>query len=45
MRVGAAHLPLGSFLQTFVDAGLRLERIEEPEEREYPIGLALRWRR
>jgi SAM-dependent methyltransferase len=45
IRVGAAHLPLGSFLQTFLDAGLRLERIEEPEEREYPIGLALRWRR
>jgi SAM-dependent methyltransferase len=45
IRVGAAHLPLGSFLQTFVDAGLRLERIEEPDEREYPFGLALRWRR
>lgn len=45
MRVGATHLPLGLFLQTFVDAGLRLERIEEPEEREYPFGLALRWRR
>jgi ubiquinone/menaquinone biosynthesis C-methylase UbiE len=45
VRVGATHLPLGLFLQTFVDAGLRLERIEEPEEREYPFGLALRWRR
>ena len=45
IRVGATHLPLGLFLQTFVDAGLRLERIEEPEEREYPFGLALRWRR
>lgn len=45
LRVGATHLPLGTFLQTFVGAGLRLERIEEPAEREYPIGLALRWRR
>jgi SAM-dependent methyltransferase len=44
-RVGATHLPLGLFLQTFLDAGLRLERIEEPEEREYPFALALRWRR
>ena len=45
IRVGAAHLPLGLFLQTFLDAGLRLERIEEPEEREYPFVLALLWRR
>ena len=45
IRVGATHLPLGLFLQTFLDAGLRLERIEEPAEREYPFGLGLRWRR
>jgi ubiquinone/menaquinone biosynthesis C-methylase UbiE len=45
IRVGAAHLPLGLFLQAFIDAGLQLERIEEPEEREYPYSLALRWRR
>jgi ubiquinone/menaquinone biosynthesis C-methylase UbiE len=45
IRVGATHLPLGLFLQTFLDAGFRLERIEEPEELEYPFGLALRWRR
>lgn len=45
VRVGAAHLPLGLFLQTFLDAGLRLERIEEPDEREYPFILGLRWRR
>jgi SAM-dependent methyltransferase len=45
MRVGASHLPLGLFLQTFLDAGLRLERIEEPEEREYPFILGLLWRR
>jgi len=45
IRVGATHLPLGLFLQTFVDAGLGLERVEEPAWREYPFGLALRWRR
>jgi len=44
-RVGAAHLPLALLLQAFVDAGLRLERIEEPCDREYPYTLALRWRR
>lgn len=45
IRVGATHLPLGLFLQTFLDAGLALERVEEPAEREYPFGLALRWGR
>jgi len=45
IRVGASHLPLGLFLQTFLDAGLRLEHVEEPTEREYPFGLAFRWRR
>jgi ubiquinone/menaquinone biosynthesis C-methylase UbiE len=45
IRVGATHLPLAAFLQAFVDAGLRLEQVEEPEAREYPIALALRWRR
>lgn len=44
-RVGATHLPLAFFLQAFVDAGFRLERIEEPGDREYPYVLALRWRR
>lgn len=45
IRVGASHLPLGLFLQTFLDAGLRLERVEEPAEREYGFGLGFRWRR
>jgi SAM-dependent methyltransferase len=45
IKVGATHLPLGLFLQTFLDAGLRLERVEEPERQEYPFLLALRWRR
>jgi hypothetical protein len=45
MRVGASHLPLAAFLQTFLDVGFQLERIEEPDEREYPYVLASRWRR
>jgi SAM-dependent methyltransferase len=45
IKVGASHLPLGLLLQTFLDAGLRLERIEEPAEREYGFGLGFRWRR
>jgi len=42
-RVGASHLPLGLLLQTFLDAGLALERNEEPEALEYPFARALRW--
>jgi len=45
VRVGAAHVPLGLFMQTFLDAGLALERIDEPEGREYSHMLAFRWRR
>lgn len=45
IRVGASHLPLGLFLQTFLDAGLGLEHVEEPRGREYSFGLAFRWRR
>jgi ubiquinone/menaquinone biosynthesis C-methylase UbiE len=45
IQVGASHLPLGLFLQTFLDAGLQLERVEEPPQREYSFGLGLRWRR
>jgi len=46
-RVGATHLPLGVFIQAFVDAGFTLERIAEPEadERDFPYMLALRFRR
>jgi SAM-dependent methyltransferase len=44
-RVGATHLPLGLYLQTFLDASLALERIEEPGEREFPKLLAVAARR
>jgi SAM-dependent methyltransferase len=45
IRVGAVHMPLGLFLQAFLDAGFRLEHAEEPDGREYSYSLALRWRR
>jgi len=41
-RTGAWHLPLGRFLHCFLDAGLALERFEEPEGRDYPYIVALR---
>lgn len=48
-KVGAVHLPLGTLLQSFVDAGFRLELFEElderTDEREYPFTIATRWRR
>ncbi|HVS85473.1 MAG TPA: methyltransferase domain-containing protein [Gaiellaceae bacterium] len=43
-RVGASHLPLADFLQSFLDAGFRFELIEEPGARDFPIALALRCR-
>jgi SAM-dependent methyltransferase len=42
-RVGATHLPLAPFLEAFLDAGFRLDGIEEPSNREYPYLLATRW--
>ena len=44
-KVGATHLPLGLFLHAFLDAGLTLELLEEPEGRDYPHVVALRARR
>jgi SAM-dependent methyltransferase len=44
-KVGASHLPLGRFVQAFLDEGFSLEQFEEPGSREYPYRLALRWRR
>jgi SAM-dependent methyltransferase len=44
-RIGAAHLPLGSFLHAFVDAGLRLEHFGEMAGERYPAAVALRWRK
>ncbi|MGB2953360.1 MAG: methyltransferase domain-containing protein [Gaiellaceae bacterium] len=44
-KVGAVHVPLGLFVQTFLNAGFTLERFEEPGDREYPYMVALRARR
>jgi hypothetical protein len=39
------HLPLGRFVQSFLDARLSIEHFEELERREVPNTLALRCRR
>jgi SAM-dependent methyltransferase len=44
-QVGAVHLPLGLFVQSFLDAGLWLERFEELQTGDYPYTVALRCRR
>jgi SAM-dependent methyltransferase len=44
-RVGATHLPLGPFVQAFLDAGFRIQGFEELGSREYPYKIALRCRR
>jgi SAM-dependent methyltransferase len=44
-RVGATHLPLGLFVQSFLDAGFAIERFEELGSREFPYEIALRCRR
>ena len=44
-KVGAVHLTLGTFVRSFLDAGLTLEHFEELDDRPYPFSIALRWRR
>jgi SAM-dependent methyltransferase len=44
-KVGAVHLPLGSFLQAFLDTGLTLDHFEEHGDAAYPPRVALRARR
>lgn len=44
-KVGAVHLPLGDFLQPFLDARLTLEHFEEHGDADYPPRVALRARR
>jgi SAM-dependent methyltransferase len=43
-KVGATHLPLAEFLQSFLDAGFGLEQVEEPGSGDYPIAIGLRCR-
>ena len=40
-RVGARHLPLGLFLQSFLETGFQILRFEELGAREYPYVVAL----
>lgn len=44
-KVGATHLPLALFVNAFLDAGFRLEHLEEPEGSDYPYILALHARK
>jgi SAM-dependent methyltransferase len=44
-KVGATHLPLGLFVQSFLDAGFEIRRFEELGAREYPYVVALHCRR
>ena len=44
-RVDSAHLPLDVFLNAFVEAGFRIERLEELGDQDYPHVVALRARR
>lgn len=43
--VGARHVPLSDFLNTFVDAGFTIERFDEPGPEDYPRTLILAARR
>ena len=44
-RVDSAHLPLDVFLNAFLEAGFRVERLEELSNHDYPYTVALRARR
>jgi SAM-dependent methyltransferase len=44
-RVDSAHLPLGVFLNAFLEPGFRIERLEELGDQDYPHVVALRARR
>ena len=44
-RVDSAHLPLDVFLNAFLEAGFRIERLEELGDHDYPHIVALRARR
>ena len=44
-RAGVNHLPLADFLNAVVGSGVRLERVEEPGDEDYPLLLALTGRK
>ena len=41
-QVGVNHVPLATLLNAVLDAGLRLEEVNEPGEDDYPMLLSLR---
>jgi len=41
-RLGMRHVPLASLINAFLDAGLRIDRVEEPRDHPVPIILAVR---
>ena len=41
-RVGVRHVPLAAFLNSLLDAGLRLDRVLEPGPEDYPRMIAVR---
>ncbi|MEV4578334.1 class I SAM-dependent methyltransferase [Nonomuraea jabiensis] len=41
-RVGMSHVPLADLMNAFVDAGLAIERVYEPQDRPVPSVLAVR---
>lgn len=43
-RVGVNHIPLAQLMSAVLEAGLQLERVEEPGDDDYPMLLALRAR-
>ena len=43
-RVGVVHRTLAELIQSFLDAGLSPDWVEEPGRREYPTALAIRCR-
>jgi SAM-dependent methyltransferase len=43
-RIDSAHLPLDVFLNAFLEAGFRIERLEELGDQDYPHMVALRAR-
>jgi len=44
-KVSGVHLPLGDFVQAFLDASLTVEQFEEHGDDDYPWRIALRARR
>lgn len=39
---GMRHLPLADFINAFIDAGLRIERLHEPDEEPVPYALVVK---